>query len=354
MFFGQEDIARWKGCGDVLIHAYSHKNKKPAKTCAVIRYGAIGDAIQTSSVFPWLKSQGYSITVFLVPNGYEALRNNPYVDRFVVQDVDAIPNEWLGEFWNYTKKKYDKFINFSESVEKTLLAMPGTTNHGWSHEMRHKYLNHNYLEFMHDIAGVPYDPQPRFYPTAEEKEWALAEYSKIGKSILWCLGGSAVHKTWPHFDEVVEKVTQDGTNVVFVGDKMCQVLEQGFENNHRVHKRCWVWTIRQSMAFAQVCDLVVGGETGMLNAVSFESVPKVVTLSHSSVENLTRDWKNCTSLVPHETACYPCHRMHFGFDYCHVGYKEGQMAGSLCQVNISANQMLEAVNHWIKPLERAA
>lgn len=337
------------------MHLYSYKNPKPAKTCAVVRYGAIGDALQTASVLPWLKSQGYHITLYTVPNGYEVLKHSPHIDRFIVQNTDDVPNEWLGEFWEYISKRYDKFINFSESVERTLLAMPGTTQHNWSHEMRHKYLNHNYLEFMHDIAGVPYEPKPGFYATEEEAIWARHERSKFsGPVILWCLGGSAVHKHWPWLDAAIKAVTERGINVVLVGDEMCKALEEGFEDNQRVFRRCWVWGIRQSMAFAQVSDLVIGSETGMLNSVAFNDVPKIVTLSHSSVENLTRDWMQCTSLVPVNAPCYPCHRLHFGFKYCFGGYSEGQLVGALCQGNIKLKQMLDAIDLWIKPMKEAA
>lgn len=337
-----------------MVREFSYKLPKPAKTCAVVRYGAMGDALQSASVFPQLKELGHHTTMYTVPNGYEVLKNDPHIDRFVVQDVNAIPNPDLGAFWAYTAKKYDKFINFSESVERTLLAQPGNTNHGWSHEMRHKYLNHNYLEFMHDIAGLPYKPAVKFYPSKEERHWALMQYAKIRPCVLWCLSGSAHHKHWPHLDEAVASITQAGINVVTVGDKMCKVLEEGLEDNPRVLRMSWVWTIRQSMAFAQVCDLVIGGETGMMNSVSFDNVPKVVTLSHSSENNLTRDWVNTTSLTPEDTACYPCHRMHHGWEYCHKGYKDGQVVGALCQVNIGLQQMLDAVSYWFNQKRKVA
>jgi ADP-heptose:LPS heptosyltransferase len=212
--------------------------------------------------------------------------------------------------------------------------------------MRKKYLNHNYLEFMHDIAGLPYKPAVKFYPSKEERNWALAQYHKIRPCVLWCLGGSAHHKHWPYLDEAVASITQAGINIVTVGDKMCKVLEEGLQSNPRVLRKSWDWTIRQSMAFAQVCDLVVGGETGMLNSVAFDPVPKIVTLSHSSEHNLTRDWVNTTSLIPEGTDCYPCHRMHHGWEFCHKGYREGQVVGALCQVNISLQQMLDSVSYW--------
>jgi len=308
----------------------------------------MGDALQSASVFPWLKANGYYITMYCVPNGYEVLKADPHVDRFIVQDVDMIPNEWLGSFVAHLEKTNDKVINFSESVERTLLAMPGNTNHAWSYEMRHKHLNKNYLEFMHDIAGVPYEPKVRFYPTEYERAWANAEYDRIGgKVILWALGGSAIHKHWPNLDEAIAEVANDDVHVVTVGDKLCKIQERGLETNPNVILRSWMWTMRQSMAFAQVCDLVIGTETGLLNAVSFERVPKIVTLSHSSVENLTRDWVNTASLTPEATPCYPCHRMHFGFDHCTKGIRDGELVGAACQLNISAERMVKAIRLWL-------
>jgi hypothetical protein len=40
-----------------------------------------------------------------------------------------------------------------------------------------------------------------------------------------------------------------------------------------------------------------------------EVMPKVVLLSHSSNENLTRDWVNAAALEAN-VACHPCHRIH--------------------------------------------
>src|SRR3990167_8337538 len=56
-------------------HEFSFRSPKPAKTCAVVRYGAQGDMAQITSLFPWLKAQGYHITLYCQPNlGYEVER----------------------------------------------------------------------------------------------------------------------------------------------------------------------------------------------------------------------------------------------------------------------------------------
>jgi ADP-heptose:LPS heptosyltransferase len=68
-------------------------------------------------------------------------------------------------------------------------------------------------------------------------------------------------------------------------------------------------TMSQVMALAQKAALVIGPETGILNAVSMEDVPKVCLLSHSAPSNLTDDWKNAVALIP-QVPCHPCHRLH--------------------------------------------
>lgn len=323
-------------------HRYSYKEPKPAKTCAVVRYGAFGDAIQTASVFPQLKADGYHITVYTTEIGNEILKHDPHVDKIVVQGKDQVPNPQLGNFFDWMETRYDKVVNFCESVERSLLAMPGDTKHRWSHEMRNKYLNANYLEFMADMAGVPYRGGQKFYATEEEKTWARKTRATVeGKLILWSLSGSAVHKAWPHLDAAIARIMlrDKTTKVVLVGDELCKLLEEGWQNEPRVICRSGQWSIRQSLAMAQVCDLVIGSETGVLNAVAFDPVPKIVAMSHSSVENLTRDWVNCISLEP-KTACYPCHQLHYNFNHCPRDEATGV---SQCQADISVDEMFAAI-----------
>lgn len=327
---------------------YSYQAPKPEKTCAVVRYGAFGDALQTSSIFAGLKKQGYHVTFYTVNQGYQVVKNDQNVDKFVVQFNDQIPNHDLGKFWNHLKTKYTKVVNLSESVEKTLLAMPGTMAHEWPQSMRRKHLDKNYLEFMHDIAEVPYEPLQRFYATNDEIAWALAEKKKLGgKVILYSLSGSAVHKTWPWLDQFIARLMlhDKALKIILVGDSTCQLLEAGWEKEPRVIRKSGVWTIRESIAFAQVADMVIGSETGVLNAVGFDTVPKIVTMSHSSVENLTRDWINCTSLVPNNTPCYPCHQLHYSFEFC---TRDEATGVSACQADITIDQMWQAFKDWSK------
>lgn len=344
---------------------YSCRAQKPAKTCAVIRYGAFGDAIQTASIFPGLKRQGYHLTLYTARGAHDVLREDPNVDRFVVQAENQVPNVWLGEYWHYLSKKYDHFINLSESIEGALLALPGRANHGWPHAVRHKYLNRNYLEWTHELAGVPFKPGEGavFYPTEYERLWAKSERKKMGPFVvLWSLAGSAGHKAWPHMDSIIARLMiETDAQVVLCGGPECVLLEAGWESEPRVHRTSGKWSIRQSMAFCSMADVVIGTETGLLNVAAYLSVPKIITLSHSSVENLTRDWVNTTALMPdtREVPCFPCHQMHYDFKYCPRDIEpdceacktvtcEAHTGTAMCQAKITAPMMWEAIEPLLR------
>ncbi|OYV92760.1 MAG: hypothetical protein B7Z60_10175, partial [Ferrovum sp. 37-45-19] len=111
-------------------HFRSYQNPKPEKTCAVVRYGAFGDHIQTASLFPQLKEQGYHITMYSSNPGFEAIKHDPHIDAVILQDKDQVKNEELLEYWDHEAKKYDKWINLSESVEGTWLALKSFWNIG--------------------------------------------------------------------------------------------------------------------------------------------------------------------------------------------------------------------------------
>lgn len=329
---------------------------KPVKTCAVVRYGAFGDLLMASSIFPALKDQGYHLTLYTVPRGYQVVEHDPHIDRVVLQDPDQVPNHALSDFWRYISRKYDKFVNLSESVEGTFLALKGRTLAEWPHEVRHKLMDHNYLEIHHALANVPMPPRQRFYATEQEKAWARKERTAIGGGpiVLYSLSGSSVHKVWPHLDEILARfmMTHPDCRIVLTGDDMCRMLEAGWEDEKRVVRRSGEWTIRQTLAFLEQCDLVIGPETGVLNAAAFMPMPKVVTLSHSSVENLTKHWVNTISLTSQKTSCYPCHRMIYSWDECRKDELTGVAA---CQADISPDQMWDAITKALsKPDQEAA
>ena len=360
-------------------HTFScAKPKLQVKRAAVVRYGAFGDIVQASSVFAGLKQQGYHVTAYCSPPGSDVILHDPNVDEFYYQDKDQVPNHALSAFWDYHKTKYDKWVNLSESAEGTLLALPGRFLHGVPPKLRHKLADVNYLELQHDAAGIPHNPQVKFYPTAEEKAWAHTLRQTMGDYVIvWSLAGSSVHKTWPYVDHIIAALLLEfpTLHVVLVGGPAAVLLEQGWFKvgddgqplrdeqkrkipvDPRVHPVSGDWSIRQTMAFSQIADCVIGPETGVLNAVSHDDNAKVVFLSHSSNENLTRDWNNTHVLWAANTHCPgrganeapACHQLHYGWDHCKnaVG-EDGKPSGiAQCQMDITPEYAHKVIWHVI-------
>ena len=126
----------------------------------------------------------------------------------------------------------------------------------------------------------------------------------------------------------------------------------------RVHCTAGDWSIRQTLAFCQEADLVIGPETGVLNAVCIQQMPKIVFLSHSSEANLTRDWVNTYALAADNTHCpgrganeaTACHQLHYGWDHCKNALGEdGKPTGiAQCQIEIGPERVYQLIERLIE------
>lgn len=323
---------------------------KHPKTALVVRYGAYGDLMQASSVIKGLKDEGYHVTLHSAAPGCVVMENDPNIDKMIVFDKDQVPNANLSDFWRWQKKKYDRFVNLSESVEGSLLAIPGRTVHFWNPVARHRLMNFNYLEHQHAIAGVSHKPQVKFYSTLEEKNWAKTVRDRMapGPVVMYSLSGSSVHKTWAGMDNVIAGIMlhSDDTTVVLVGGPEGVILEQGWEKEKRVAKTSGKWTIRETLAFLEQTDIVIGPETGILNAASCMPIPKIVFLSHSTHENLTRDWVNVHPIWAKDSKCPrregvgACHTLNYGWEFC---MKDESTGTAQCQVEIDPQDVYTAM-----------
>lgn len=319
-----------------MVGAFSHK-----KTACVVRYGGFGDMIQAANILPALKRAGYHVTFMTTPKGREILENDPNIDAWYLQDHDQVPNHELSDFWKVVGPRFDKFVNLCESVEGTLIAMPGRANYGWPTEVRRKHLGINYLEFTSELAGVPYASESFFYPTEEETTAARARLGS-GLNIVWALAGSSCHKFYPGQDVVIARLLTEfpDIRIFLVGDAACLILEAGWEKEERVVCLSGELGIRDTLALAKVADVVIGCETGVLNAVAFETNRKVVLLSHSSHENLTKHWENTIALVPNGLDCYPCHRLHYTREFCK---EDAETGAAMCQRLIDPTDVYHAI-----------
>lgn len=332
----------------------SRKKYPESKTCCVQRYGGFGDQIQASSILPGLKDEGYHITFMTTPRGYEILKHDPHIDDWIIQDDNQVPMEELHDYWEVWSKKFDRWICLTESAEANLLIMQYRVPYAWPSAARGLMCNVNYLEMVHAIAEVPMPPRPAFYSSEKEAKRAIKAKERIGKCILWVIDGSSVHKHMPWQDNIIANImVETDYSIVLVGNELSSMLESGWVNEPRVIKTSGKWSIRETLAFVPHADIVVGPETGVMNVAGMLDVPKVLFLSHSSKENLSKHWKNTISLKA-KSGCVECHKLIYGWKGCvrdsvEVPYngKTLIVEGAQCQVRIDPVDIWDAIKESI-------
>jgi len=310
------------------------------KRALVVRYGAIGDFIQTVPVLRKLKEEGYHVTLNCSEVGREVLKNCPYVDELAIQIRDYVPNKGTisGPLWDYWKElgsKYDKFVNLTGAAEETLLV-PDSRLMVMMDQLRQK---HDGLseenQFFNAIRAVRMQVgEGNYY----DNHLAKAGYADRGMNgelffseqeecmaqgfrdkyagrflVMWVLSGSSYHKRYPYFQQVAQELVVKNPDILLisVGDPECALLERAESN--RYLPRSGKWQLRTSLVMTKYVDLVIGPETGILNAAGCFDTPKITMLSHSSHENLCKYWKNdfCISPKQEDVFCHPCHVLHY-------------------------------------------
>jgi len=318
----------------------------PAKRAAVVRLGAYGDALWASSLLPHLKNQGYHVTVYTEKAGREILAADPHIDRIIELPHQLFDDTELILYFVWEARKYGRWINTTGAVETRLLPHPNEPAYYWSHDVRRRMMNGNYLEALHDVAGLPHEFHQQFYPTIEEREWAIEERERLnGPLVVVAPTGSGLPKTWPHVQRFMELMADEGIHTIVLGE-IRQELKAPPGYGHVAGKAL---PIRQALALAQVADVVVGTESAVVNGVAMEENLKIVLLSHSSVENLTKHWRNTMSAEPTGLACYPCHRLHRAFEFC---VQDPVTKFSACQAAARAEEIAKIVTRYLRQTRR--
>jgi len=284
------------------------KDPKPFKTAGLVRIGGHGDALWASSVLWHLKQQGYHVTVYTAKTGADVLRHDPHIDRLIALPDGVLTDDELMAFWAHEAVKYDRWTNLLGSVENRLLYHQNTSEFFLPHRLRHRFANHNYLEMVHDYADVPHEWHQKYYPLEVERAWAKKMRALLpGPVVVINPAGSGPVKYWPHAQRLMELLAEHKIYSLVLGDVRDDAVLGCEPYGIFVGME---WPVRNALAYALEADVVVATESLIANAVAFEPMLKVITLSHSSRENLTRDWINTATIEPEGLACYPCHRIH--------------------------------------------
>lgn len=327
----------------------------PAGRACIARYGAIGDQIQITALIRALEADGYEVTVNVNAGSAPVLENNPRIKHLVVQERDVIFNPDLANYWEYWKPRYEKYINLSESIEGSLLKTEGRPDYYTPQAWRHDQCNKNYVDRILELGGYPgADTRAEFYPTDGELTRARHfRESAQGRFVIgWLTKGSSYHKQYPLVHHVLNRWLSDKTDAVaaLFGGKDADNYKLPM-HHPLIIDLIGDTPLRDSLTLLRECDLVIGPETGLMNAVGWLPVPKILMLSHSAPSQLERDWDNTIVMTPDtQTAeCYPCHQMHYSRESCPLNQlvsTDGETVyeGPACTTAISADRVLNAID----------
>lgn len=346
---------------------------------AVARLGGVGDNLIAASVLKPLKRLGYKIDMITSEPYHVIFHNNPYIDKLSVKRKGDLPEGDMGAWqrWFEARKgEYDDLIHLSHSCEVRHGLNPGMTDFWASPQYRRKVCAGSYLETVHDIAGMPYDFGPLFWPTEEEKERALkTKREQIGERCIgWVVSGTRIDKVYPYASFVVTRIIKElGIPVVLLSAPAAEHFEyakqiyehvriaHGEDDGIKLTLACTPtgsdpgghqdWGIRRSLTQALMCDLVISPDTGPAWACAFEPMPKIIMVSHASPENITKHWYNTVTLHAdqYRVPCWPCHRLHDNISTCTPNSFDGK--GAACISDISVEKLLQTTSDLWKDIE---
>lgn len=326
----------------------------------ISRLGGVGDNLIAASVLRPLKTLGYKTEVITTDKDtHTVFQNNPFIDKLTLKGEKDIPGggDWT-KWFTARANEYELFANLSHSCEYRHALFPDQTQFWWPQDYRRKLCAGSYLETVHDILGVPHEFGPLFFPTEDELVRATrTRDEQIGGSyIAWAISGSRLDKVYPYAAMAIARIIKELDKAVVmigVGDKQFQMAEQisdhvGRQNGSKKGLHLALspqnadpggyqhWSIRRSLTQAQLAELVVTPDTGVAWAVAMEEVPKILTLSHASLENITKHWVNTVTLHadPDRVPCWPCHRLHNDESTCVPNKDGGHAAACISDINV--------------------
>jgi FkbM family methyltransferase len=364
-----------------IVPAARAANKEWAAVC---RFGGIGDNLMAASVLRPLKAAGYKVEVISQMPQAAVFEHNPFIDKLTIKDGKRdFPQtgqlDW-NNWFRFRSYEYGLFANLSHSCELAMALLPAQTAYWWPAAFRRKHYNYSYVEYVHDVFGMPYEFGPLFFANEEEKEAAQYTRRAIGAKRLigWVLTGTRVDKIYPQAGLAVARAIRElDAHVVMFGApspsadfQFAQQIQQHVKNQNGSDEGLHLalspdgnnpsWPIRRVLAMAQACDLVIGPDTGPLWGAAFEQMPKIVLLSHASPENITKHWINTVTLHadPAQTPCWPCHCLHDTIDTClemqrAAGLKpDADEKGAACITSISVETIIKTAHNFLKENER--
>ena len=279
-----------------------------------------------SNVIRAFDELGYHITFEYNAKGVQMHSDNPRIDRHVAFEPSMMKtHEEKLAFQKRHKRiqgEYDVYVNFSGSLEDSLIAPEESPEYFWPLHLRRAKNSHIcYYDQSMKWAGLTATEymgwSGEIWSTKEDHEYIkkwLDPY-KDHFIILWALRGSMWQKAiYPIVKDICDQWCKmhPETVIITTGDDFCRQWE--WEHPNVVHKSGRM-PYRQVMLISRYVDMVVTPETGLGIAAGAYGTPKIMLLTAASLKNIVGNDKNDFSLQS-DAWCSPCTRAIYNTDNC--------------------------------------
>ena len=295
----------------------------------LIRDAAVGDALMITPAIHDFAERGYDVHVACKKHvGAAVYAFNPHIascHELPTSETMEQRQQRIDEI--IARVKPDIHVDLAFSCEGAFLYHSDNPMYHESIELRRAIAQDtNYYEHINKRVLGCERTLPEMYIGAEEdRRWTQIRANTLGSIFIQVqLTGSSINKCYPFWPEVIKGLQQLSSRVIVIttGDP---AIGPAFEAMCLIPgvnpRRMWPWcseqkmTLRDSLVATKYVDLVIGPETGVVNAAACWDTPKLVLLTHSNCRNLTEGWKRCIP-IQSPAKCSPCYRIVSAGDPC--------------------------------------
>lgn len=329
----------------------------------IIKLGALGDVIRTTSILPAVREQwpGCQVTWVTRPNGVRMLKNHPLIDRLAPFDSETL--------CHLEYERFDVCMSLDKEPGPAALAMRVDARErrgmgisasgavfplnascaryfllGLDDGLKFHQNQLSYPRLIHEAIGLPYERTPyTLYPGPREQALAAAVWQRLGvgphERVIGLNTGAGrvfANKNWPRarFARLARRLMDDGCRVALLGGRDEAALNEGLA------RECPGVLLtghdHEELVFAALvgrCNALVTGDTMALHVGVGMRVPVVALFGPTCAQEI--DLFDHGEKIVTGLACSPCYRR-----TCDVSPN--------CMEDIEVERVLQATRRWAR------
>ncbi len=282
-----------------------------SKKVLLIRFGAIGDVVETTGLLRALKKAGF-ITHYLtgkIPSSL--LEKDLDLDKLLILEKKSYINLFkIAKILR--KEKYDYIINLHPSFRTKFLCLIAKPQKTLIYKKSYKYhaVENFFITASKEIPHLKLDDKIELFLSDEEKK--LAEDS-LDKKIRICFNIGATPKRqgrrWQlaHWKELATKIYEKYDAQIFIigGKEDIQEADKLIEMEPRIKSFAGKTSLRETAALTFCSDIVISGDTGPLHIAS-ALAPTCIGLYGCCSISRSGPYGKRHHTICSELSCAPC------------------------------------------------